>query len=236
MKLTREFEVVIPWRTDNGPRQKILDWILLRWEYQFPGINIHLFDSGDEIFSRSKSRNMILTRAKSTTTTIVFADADVIPFRSWIEEAVDQTYSTVYENSQDSWSIAYGLREYYNLNQYVSEAIVMSDPSGPLSAPCRGEYEHKLMSWAGMIAVPFWALLDVGGYDERFIGWGHEDVAFKIKLDNELAPHTRVESGRALHLWHPRPQAWFGDPHEQANAELFEREYRQKYNWVDERP
>jgi predicted glycosyltransferase involved in capsule biosynthesis len=42
----------------------------------------------------------------------------------------------------------------------------------------------------------------VGGFDERFRGWGWEDRAFFIACDT-LCGHDRI-SGPVRHLWHPR--------------------------------
>lgn len=43
----------------------------------------------------------------------------------------------------------------------------------------------------------------VGGYDERFVGWGHEDSVFNIALLLKAA-WDRIP-GSAWHLWHPAP-------------------------------
>lgn len=44
----------------------------------------------------------------------------------------------------------------------------------------------------------------VGGIDERFEGWGGEDVAFGWMLETLVGPHTRL-AGNLVHLWHPHP-------------------------------
>ena len=40
------------------------------------------------------------------------------------------------------------------------------------------------------------------GYDERFIGWGFEDVAFQISMTTLIGEQSRIE-GNLYHLWHP---------------------------------
>jgi len=57
----------------------------------------------------------------------------------------------------------------------------------------------------GLLVVSRAAWDRVGGYDERFIGWGHEDSDLHTRLLAE-AHWDRIE-GQAWHLWHPR------DPH-----------------------
>lgn len=58
------------------------------------------------------------------------------------------------------------------------------------------------LSWSCCIAIPrkAWDLL--GGFDERFRGWGFEDMAFQSAAC-ALAGAERVE-GDVFHLWHPR--------------------------------
>lgn len=44
----------------------------------------------------------------------------------------------------------------------------------------------------------------VGGIDDRFEGWGGEDVAFGYALETLVHPVHRLD-GRLAHLWHPHP-------------------------------
>ncbi len=58
-------------------------------------------------------------------------------------------------------------------------------------------------SQGGCIWVDAALYRDVGGHDERFRGWGREDVEFFARL-NRAAPVERMP-GRLFHLYHPRP-------------------------------
>ena len=224
-----KFSVVIPWR-DDGTIERVnnFDWIMSRWESIFgDNVWLHVGDSGDEIFSRSKTRNLLASQSESDV--IVFADADTIPNPLYITQAVEK----VRESS--AWCIAYGEKRYYNLTEEASLKILSMNPASVLMEPPVSWCEHRLTSWAGMIAVSRDAFKSVGGYDERFIGWGHEDVALRLKLDNECGQHTRVDGGYVMHLWHPRAEADFGSVHELRNRKIFESDYRKRYNWRDER-
>lgn len=221
------FDVVIPWRSDDGPRQKIFDWVLERWvmAYGDDTVMIAYGDSGGYPFSRSRTRNELADRTKNDV--IVFADADTPPIRAFVDEAVEKAYAS------HGWCIAYDEGEYYNLDADVTARYLDLSPMTDIVKP--STYEHKLTSWAGMIAVHRDAFQKTGGYDERFVGWGHEDVAFRLALDNDVAPHERVNGGYVVHLWHPRQEATFDTEVELANRELFNREYKDKYSWRDER-
>lgn len=58
----------------------------------------------------------------------------------------------------------------------------------------------------------------IGGFDERYLGWGAEDDAMSLRLAR-TTPHVATVEGRAaLHLWHPSDQAsTFGNPHYPGN-------------------
>ncbi|MCA9194412.1 MAG: hypothetical protein KDB03_21730 [Planctomycetales bacterium] len=45
---------------------------------------------------------------------------------------------------------------------------------------------------------------DLGGSDERFIGWGGEDDAMTIKLRRLVASPRTLTQSSAFHLWHER--------------------------------
>ncbi|MDP3066238.1 MAG: galactosyltransferase-related protein, partial [Methanobacteriaceae archaeon] len=44
----------------------------------------------------------------------------------------------------------------------------------------------------------------IGGYDERFIGWGYEDTAFCFKVRKELGNYPILEDTVGFHLYHER--------------------------------
>jgi predicted glycosyltransferase involved in capsule biosynthesis len=58
-------------------------------------------------------------------------------------------------------------------------------------------------TFSGVLAVPR-ALWDaVGGFDERFVGWGFEDLAFWSACTALAGGFERIP-GRMIHLWHPK--------------------------------
>lgn len=58
------------------------------------------------------------------------------------------------------------------------------------------------LSWSCCFAIPRPGWDRLGGFDERFRGWGFEDMAFQ-SASVGLIGHERVE-GDLFHLWHPR--------------------------------
>lgn len=56
----------------------------------------------------------------------------------------------------------------------------------------------------GIVVLPRAAYEAVGGIDERYLGWGGEDVSLGWALDALVGPYHR-HGARLYHLWHPHP-------------------------------
>jgi hypothetical protein len=57
------------------------------------------------------------------------------------------------------------------------------------------------ISWSCCIVIPRAVWDDLGGFDERFRGWGFEDMALQSIVVG-LYGHERI-AGDVYHLWHP---------------------------------
>ncbi|MFK4998906.1 galactosyltransferase-related protein [Bacillus sp. N9] len=55
----------------------------------------------------------------------------------------------------------------------------------------------------GINVVPRKHFETVGGFDERFVGWGGEDDAFAASL-NTLCGYVKRLDATIYHLWHKR--------------------------------
>jgi len=68
--------------------------------------------------------------------------------------------------------------------------------------------EHEVLNFcAGAFLVRRDAFIALGGFDERFQGWGGEDDAMAVKLRRSGHALGRVGESTVLHLWHPHEQA-----------------------------
>jgi predicted glycosyltransferase involved in capsule biosynthesis len=84
------------------------------------------------------------------------------------------------------------------------------------------EGEEHSNTFSGVVAVPRTMWDRVGGFDERFIGWGGEDMAFWSACC-ALGPSFERVPGTIVHLWHPREGADQNHDHYQANEDLMRR-------------
>jgi predicted glycosyltransferase involved in capsule biosynthesis len=84
-------------------------------------------------------------------------------------------------------------------------------------------------TFSGVTAIPRGLWDAVGGYDERFVGWGWEDLSLWSACC-ALAGYERVP-GPIYHLWHPR--SWEqneGSPDHPRNQVLGERYLAAKHD------
>ncbi len=64
----------------------------------------------------------------------------------------------------------------------------------------------------------------MGGFDERYLGWGAEDDAMTLRMQRLTADVAMMEGRAAIHLWHERNDAsTFGNPHYPENLGMLKR-------------
>ena len=66
---------------------------------------------------------------------------------------------------------------------------------------------ERLVLCGGWFAMRRDAFAALGGFDERFVGWGGEDDAMTLKVELARLSTCELDPGPALHLWHPRSHA-----------------------------
>lgn len=211
--------VIIPWLTDDGHRDRLLDWVLRRYAAILPDAQVVLGENKDWPFNRGAARNDAAARADHDVFLIADADTtfpDVGCIR-WAAEAV--------RSGLAPWVIPYAENRYYNLTRGATEHLLSMAPDIEMAEDPRNEaaWDHKITSWAGLLVMTREAFETVGGYDERFLGWGYEDNAFRLAMDTLVGAHRRLNSS-CVHLWHPtHPESNFEQPHIQQNRALFTR-------------
>ena len=153
------------------------------------------FDGGeDEPYSRSEAINAAVaaaTAAEPDWKTVVVIDADVVIDLASVRQGVLM--------ATESKRMTLPYREYVSLTRRGTEGLLdgASHP-GPVRFP-----PGVLMSHVSSVVIVPRALWDrVGGFDERFVGWGCEDRAF-YEACRVLGGGVERIDGRVYHLWHP---------------------------------
>lgn len=125
---------------------------------------------------------------------LVFHDGDIICPAGYAAALVDRMPKNGAASIQ---------RFLFNLDQDSTESVFSSNIWPRPFTP-----ERVRQNWeGGTIAVKRDAFLEIGGYDEAFVGWGGEDNEFFDRCSG--VGHLRFGFVPFVHLWHP-PQ---GDKH-----------------------
>lgn len=210
--------VLIPYEGDEW-RDTVFEWLTARYAALLPDAEMCVGTSMP--FNRSAARNDAFS--KSSKDYLLIADADTVFHVDQILRALDEL------KDKKTWVIPYGDCNYYNLSKDMTVSVLAGDPAATIPEPSNSAmWEFRLESWAGLLVVPRVAFETVGGYDERFIGWGEEDLAFRDALNDLWGPMVRTD-GYALHLWHPTTE------HERFEQPFFEQNRRLRMKLARER-
>ncbi|MGB3672886.1 MAG: glycosyltransferase family 2 protein [Candidatus Nanopelagicales bacterium] len=172
--------------------------------------HIQLRDSGPF----NKSRAMNVGFAASSAQVVAFADADLISPIEEIELAVASV--------EDRFDATTPFDRIVDLDAHATAAVLadgrLPDLRESAEEGKRGEGEY--LPFCGGLFVTRRELFEsVGGFDERFIGWGGEDDALSVKYARSGA-RLGINAGRpAYHLWHDRPVARYTHANYRANVE-----------------
>ena len=177
--------ILVPRRGDGGWRDRCWEYVRAWWTRLAIG-PIHEGDGGSP-FNRAAARNAA-ARLAGDWDVAVFADADTIMF--------DPTPLALAISAA-----ATSGKVILPHDQYV--ALTPRGTSRLLYGHAWQDYVKVRREAAplGIVVVPRSAWDTLHGFDERFTGWGGEDVAFRIAAQ-ALSGLVRLP-GTIVHLWHP---------------------------------
>lgn len=196
-------------RDDQGHRDALWAYCKARWERLFPDWQIVEGHHDDGPFNRSAAVNLAAEKAGDWDIGIVI-DSDVLISRSLLEKAValaDRTQKVTWPHTR--------IR---NIRERETMRILadMEDSGGvTVFGPELDRDELDLivertnpLSWSCCIVIPRSQYDALGGFDERFKGWGYEDMAFQSAVCGLLGWNR--QKGDIVHLWHPRSEDRIG--------------------------
>lgn len=207
--------VLVPWRADNGQRSDI--WAYTRkqiWGLRHPGWPIVEGVAPDGPFNRSAAINAAAETAGDWDVAVI-ADSDTFTERRSLLRAVDAAvrYPT------RLW-LPYEQRKRVLLSQQYTEDLLDGSLGFNVQrATATGTLDPYEGYRSGVIVVHRSLWDTVGGFDERFVGWGGEDDAF-ADTAAALADGWKWSTGNLYHLWHPPSRPDHNDPAFVANKSL----------------
>lgn len=183
--------VLVPRRKDGGHRDRVWAWCRDWWGREFPRWPIVEGHHEDGLFNRSAALNRAAAQAGRWDVALLI-DSDVICSPEKVREAVQ-----VAHRDGDHLVLPFNVR--YNLNQRGS-AAVMAGEDGSWRSYIGITYRDQC---SAIVAVPRGLWDQVGGFDERFVGWGFEDNAFACSAETFGGRSLEHLDGEVWHLWHP---------------------------------
>lgn len=229
-----KISLLIPFSSTDPERRRNLRWLLRYWRNELPNAEIVIGRSHQRIFCKGEALNNAAKRARGRV--LVILDADAYLPGKIINRAANRILE---ELDNHLWYVPY--RRLYRLRQGITRAILASDPTDPLRLPSppppefvegdghKSKYGHR---YGAMIMMfPREALDTLGCFDERFKGWGGEDVALLRALDTLYGKH-KTTNNDILHLWHPfigdnyTSRIWEGQRESNVNHKLASRYHK----------
>jgi GT2 family glycosyltransferase len=159
---------------------------------------------------------------------LIFLDVDCIPAPSLVQD---------YQSALRSYPRAIAMGEVYYLSRSLSppwqyaDLTAWSQPHGARKYPPRGELVptndyHLFWSLSFALARTTWD--EIGGFDQRFEGYGAEDTDFAFMAKAAKVPLIWVGGATAYHQYHAHyspPLQHFHDIVKNATA------FHQKWSW-----
>lgn len=241
----RGISIIIPFRAPRHADERVrnLKWLKRYWKVQLPGAEIIIGDDPDTHKPFSKSVAINNAVAKSRGDVLVLVDADgYLPAEHVMHCVTEIRHAR--ERGHKLWFVPY--RRFYRLTNEATLRILNSNPRRPHEFPTEMD-EHIIKGtdptvahWHGAVIqiLPREAFETVGGWDERFRGWGSEDMSAMRAVDVLYGLHKTLPV-RVMHLWHPmlsksgtadmvswKERMWDGQANPLANSKLSSRYYQ----------
>ncbi len=191
--------VLVPFRDSDGTRTRLWDFVRERLERLYPEAEIVVAsDDGTDPFHKT----LALNRAAHEATGDVFVlyDSDTLVDIQALREMVGAVQAEPMR-----WAQPYTQK--IKLNEAATEAVLSAGPgwNGTLNWRSYGRMEgNSSFPGAPPIVISRQAWQAVHGMDERFRGWGQEDVALSYALTVLCGRMSRKTRAEAYHLRHQR--------------------------------
>lgn len=193
---------IVPWRSDGEYRDRLWEFTRDRWVRDFPGVPIVEGESLPGAFNRSAAIN---DAAKGDWDVAVVLDADVICDAQQVQTAIDV--------AADTGRLTFAFDEYRGLTPHMTSRVLSEEPVLNRWSPQpqwqspevwnKGVRFRSVVHESSVVVIPRRLWDELGGFDERFEGWGQEDVSFAQAARVIGGPIQRIE-GPVWHLWHER--------------------------------
>jgi mannosyltransferase OCH1-like enzyme len=183
--------ICMPWRDNDDPwRQRAHDWCIEFW--QESGLTV-IEQSGESRAQMCNNAALAALTSEQDIDVLVFADAD-----TWAP--LNQVYEAI-KLAASSEQLVHAFTSYVKLDSSRTRASTRSSPRRIKPAQLQRTAKGKSGHVSGLTAVPVSLWKQLGGFDQRFVGWGFEDQAFHLAAEVIGNGSKRID-GPAFHWYH----------------------------------
>jgi GT2 family glycosyltransferase len=195
--------VLVPLRLDEADPARAKAWDFTREHLESFGWPIYTADSVGP-WKRAEAINRAAREADMVSDAswdiAVIADADTIHLPQDLRSGVvlAAKLQTLVIPWRTRWKLSQaGTQRFYEhgIPGYTAEDLDRKDRTRTRMPP-------KVRGGTTIVPRNVWGR--VGGFDEGFVEWGHEDVAFRIAAATLTPGRINELFGTIWHLWHPR--------------------------------
>jgi len=181
---------LIPYRSDRGHRDRLWQHLKSHYWSESP-YPLFVGSHDDGPFNRSIAVNRAATNAGDWDVAII-ADSD-----TWVSV---QQLSDAVKLASTGGTLVSALTAVAELDARCTEQILCGDLKF-FDIGLERVRAGDLATQSSMLAVPRKLWDNIGGFDEKFAGWGGEDNAF-WRAASILGGQPHRVQGYAYHLWH----------------------------------
>jgi hypothetical protein len=231
-----KISLLIPFSSKDPIRKRSFKWLIQYWKHELPDAEIIIGKSRSRIFCKGEALNDAVERSRGEILAIL--DADAYLDGKILDRCADRILEEI-SYGHRLWYVPY--MNLYRLTKKATAKVLDSDPECPYrftSPPPSEDTENQGHTnkygrryGAMLMMFPREAYESLGCFDERFQGWGGEDVALLRALDTLYVKHKNTKND-ILHLWHPfigedyRSRRWKGQDRGSVNSELANKYHR----------
>ena len=163
--------ILMPFREDNDFNNRIF-FETCRDYYLSEGYTVETFDSGEEFFNRSASRNLAVDSSEDSICILIDADTIIPSYAIQESIMIAKKYNAMVKPTIRTYSMS-SLDKLKLIIEKIKNCEVMEDIN----------YRHRsidLYPGSGWV-IPRNLFYEIGKFNEDFIGYGYEDIDFNYR-------------------------------------------------------